>query len=437
MLHCVVTPMQQQELKLFEERQIFSVSQVVHSVKTELETRFRDLWVKGEISNFKSPPSGHFYFTLKDNDAQMRAVCFRMQNRYLKFTPEDGMDVIARGSISVYPPRGEFQLVVEFMEPMGRGALQVAFDQLKTRLEQEGLFELARKKKLPLLPAKIGIVTSPSGAAIQDILRILKRRNDRINILIFPVKVQGPGAAQEIARGIRYLNSRDDIDVVIVGRGGGSAEDLWAFNEEPVARAIYDSRIPLVSAVGHEIDFTIADFVADLRASTPSAAAEIVSGMREELCTGLEHLIRRATQSIHLILKEKSQRLERLAGSRAFVDAESRLKFFLQRQDELFARLVKTLPLRLESGRQDVIQLEKVFNQQVRFYLLSKKQSLEAVGQQLQAYSPLAVLERGYAIVTTSGRKIVRQPSQLADGERFAVQVAGGKFRAKKDDRGV
>ncbi len=436
-LHCVVTPMQQQELKLFEERQIFSVSEVVRSVKIELETRFRALWVKGEISNFKIPPSGHFYFTLKDNDAQMRAVCFRMQNRYLKFTPEDGMDVIARGSISVYPPRGEFQLVVESMEPMGRGALQVAFDQLKIRLEQEGFFEPARKKELPLLPAKIGIVTSPSGAAIQDILRVLKRRNDRINVLIVPAKVQGPGAAQEIARGIRYLNSRDDINVIIVGRGGGSSEDLWAFNEESVARAIYDSRIPLISAVGHEIDFTIADFVADLRAPTPSAAGEIVSGRREELCSGLEHLIRRTTQSTRLILKEKGQRLERLSGSRAFVDAESRLKFFLQHQDELFARLVKTLPLRVESGRQKLIQLDKVFNQQVRFYLLSKKQSLEAVGQQLQAYSPLAVLERGYAIVTTLGRKIVRQPSQLADDERFAVQVAGGKFRAKKDDRGV
>ena len=261
--------MQQQELKLFEERQILSVSQVVHGVKVQLETKFRDIWVRGEISNFVTPGSGHQYFTLKDNEAQMRAVCFRSQNRLLKFRPENGMDVIARGTVSVYPPRGEFQLIVETLEPVGPGALQLAFEQLKTRLESEGLFDQKHKKDLPLLPAKIGVVTSPTGAAIQDILRVLWRRNDRLNVLIFPAKVQGTGASAEIIQGIEYLNTREDVDTIIVARGGGSLEDLWAFNDEALARAIFGSRIPVISAVGHEIDFTIADFVADLRATHP------------------------------------------------------------------------------------------------------------------------------------------------------------------------
>ncbi len=424
--------MRQQELKLFEERQILSVSQVVHGVKAQLEAKFRDILVQGEISNFVTPASGHQYFTLKDNEAQMRAVCFRSKNRLLKFHPEDGMDVIARGSVSVYPPRGEFQLVVETLEPVGAGALQLAFEQLKTRLESEGLFDQKHKKDLPLLPSKIGIVTSPTGAAIQDILRVLWRRNDRLNVLIFPSKVQGSEASSEIIQGIEYLNTREDVDTIILARGGGSLEDLWAFNDEDLARAVFGSRIPVISAVGHEIDFTIADFVADLRAPTPSAAAEIVSGAREELVKGLENLAQRSAQAIRLGLKSRRERLRTLASSRAFVDAESRLRFFLQRLDELQSRLAKTLPFMFRSTRQELSQQEQLLEKQIQFYLQAKKHVITTRSTQLQAYSPLSVLERGYAIVTTEDLEIVRDPDQIKEGNRMRIRVERGTFRAQK-----
>jgi len=424
--------MRQQELKLFEERQILSVSQVVHGVKAQLETKFRDILVQGEISNFVTPASGHQYFTLKDNEAQMRAVCFRSKNRLLKFHPEDGMDVIARGSVSVYPPRGEFQLVVETLEPVGAGALQLAFEQLKTRLESEGLFDQKHKKDLPLLPSKIGIVTSPTGAAIQDILRVLWRRNDRLNVLIFPARVQGSEASSEIIQGIEYLNTREDVDTIILSRGGGSLEDLWAFNDEDLARAVFGSRIPVISAVGHEIDFTIADFVADLRAPTPSAAAEIVSGAREELVKGLGNLTQRSAQAIRLGLKSRRERLRTLASSRAFVDAESRLRFFLQRLDELHSRLAKTLPSMFSSTRQELSQQEQLLEKQIQFYLQAKKHVITTRSTQLQAYSPLSVLERGYAIVTTEDQEIVRDPDQIKEGDRMKIRVERGTFRAQK-----
>lgn len=426
------TPMQQQELQLFEEREILSVSQVVHSVKVQLETKFQDIWVRGEISNFRTPSSGHQYFTLKDNEAQIRVVCFRSQNRLLKFRPGDGMDVIARGSVSVYPPRGEFQLVVETMEPVGPGALQLAFEQLKTRLASEGLFDQAHKKPLPLLPSKIGVVTSPTGAAIQDILRVLSRRNDRLNVLIFPAKVQGSGASAEITQGIEHLNTREDIDAIILTRGGGSLEDLWAFNEEKVARVIFNSRIPIISAVGHEIDFTIADFVADLRVPTPSAAAEIVSGAREELFNRIESLTQRSLQALRLFLKDRREKLSRLAASRAFVDAESKLRFFLQRLDELYSRLVKTLPSMFGATRQRFSQHEQLLRQQILFFLQSKKHVMATRSAQLEAYSPLAVLERGYAIVTTKSKDIVRDPNQVKRGDRVDIRVERGQFRAEK-----
>jgi len=424
--------MQQQEFKMFEERKILSVSEIVNDVKVQLETQFQDIWVRGEISNFKTPSSGHSYFTLKDSDAQVRAVCFRMQRRLLKFRPQDGMDVIVHGSLSVYPPRGEFQLVVEFMEPVGPGALQLAFDQLKSRLKSEGLFEEIHKKSLPLLPSKIGIVTSSTGAAIQDILRVLSRRNDRLNILIFPTKVQGTGSAQQVARGIHYFNTREDIDVIIVTRGGGSLEDLWAFNEEEVARAIFDSDLPVISAVGHQIDFTIADFVADLRAPTPSAAAEIVSGTREDLCNRVEGFHQRSVQAIQLCLKDKREKLRRLASSRAFVDAESKLRFFLQRLDELQARLVQTIPSLISGTRQKFTQQEQSLSQQIHFYLKNKKHALTTLSTQLQAFSPLAVLERGYAIVTGKDRGIVRDPNRVEKGDTIGIRVEQGEFRAKK-----
>ena len=270
------------------QRQVYSVSELTQRLKGLLETQFPDVWVAGEISNLRPATSGHLYFTLKDSNAQLRAVCFRSQARYLKFKPRDGVSVIARGRLSVYEARGEYQLLVELLEPAGLGALQLAFEQLKAKLAAEGLFDTARKKPLPVLPRTVGIVTSPSGAVIRDILRVLRRRYRNMNALLYPVRVQGEGAAQEIVQAIEHLNRRGGVDVMILARGGGSLEDLWAFNEEDVARAIAASRIPIISGVGHESDFTIADFVADLRAPTPSAAAELVVHRKQDFQAELE-----------------------------------------------------------------------------------------------------------------------------------------------------
>ncbi len=426
--------MQQPTLKMFEERRILAVSEIVDQIRFELETEFRDLWVKGEISNFRRPQSGHCYFTLKDRDAQIRAVCFRLQAQVLRFIPEDGMDVVARGSVSVYPPRGDFQFVIEFMEPVGQGALQIAFEKLKAKLASEGLFDPARKKPLPRLPSKIGVVTSPSGAAIQDILRVLKRRNDRLHVLIVPAKVQGAGSALEIAWGIRQLGKRPDIDVVIVGRGGGSFEDLWAFNEEPVARAIHHCPKPVISAVGHETDFTIADFVADIRAATPSAAAEMVSAAREELAGRVEHLLRRSAQATLFLIQRKRLQLQRLAGKRAFLDAENKLKLFQQRLDDLRTRLLKTLPERLPPLRAKLAQLDRSNQLLVAAFLQRQRQLLQARDGQLTAYSPLAVLERGYAIALNEAAEIVRRPEQVGAGERVQIRVAGGEFYTRREN---
>jgi exodeoxyribonuclease VII large subunit len=426
--------MEQQDLVFSEQRKVYSVTEIISDVKAEMERSFREVWIEGEISNLRKPSSGHLYFTLKDSEAQISAVCFRMRSRYLKFSPEDGMDVLARGMVTVYPPRGQLQLLVVFMEPLGRGALQAAFEQLKARLEAEGLFDQSHKKKLPLLPSKIGVVTSRTGAAIQDILRVLKRRNDRLNVLVVPVRVQGDSAAAEIAEGIQQLNRRDDIDVIVVGRGGGSLEDLWAFNEEIVARAIFDSRIPVISAVGHEIDFTISDFVADLRAPTPSAAAEIVSGKREDLIAGLAEFNRRLRQVVSYLLQRKRERLSRLERSRGFVDAESRLRLYLQRLDELRIRLQKTLPVILDPLRRETVQLERQLLQQIHFLVQSRRQDSLALNQQLKAYSPLEVLERGYAIVSKPGEEIVRDPGQVAEGEQVNIRVSRGTFRARREE---
>ena len=265
------------------QREILTVSDVVGRLRWLVEKEFRDVWICGEVTNLQVSRAGHCYFTLKDSEAQIRAVCFRMQFQYLRFKPEDGFEVRVRGGVSVYTPRGDLQVIVDIVEPAGRGSLQVAFEKLKGRLEQEGLFDTAIKQRIPLLPSRIGIITSSSGAALHDLLRVLKRRNDQVDLLIAPVQVQGRSAAVEISEAIRALNQKPDIDVLILARGGGSIEDLWAFNEEIVARAIFHSRIPVISAVGHETDFTIADFVADVRAATPSAAAEIVSAARQDL----------------------------------------------------------------------------------------------------------------------------------------------------------
>ena len=382
---------------------------------------FPDVLVEGEISNFTAASSGHMYFVLKDKGAQIKCACFRQRARYLKFKPEDGLSVIASGRVGVYEPRGEYQLYVETLEPKGIGSLQLAFEQLKAKLQAEGLFDAVRKKPLPLLPRTIGIVTSPTGAALQDILRILGRRHHSLRVVIYPAKVQGEGAAQEISSGIAYLNMREDIDVLIVGRGGGSIEDLWAFNEEIVARAIAASRIPVISAVGHEIDFTIADFVADLRAPTPSAAAELVVLKKSEFSERVNGLEQRLGRSFRYFLSLLRNRVLSLSSDRAFASVEGQLQRYQQRADELAFRMESAMKGRLTAFqirqgwvlsflqrfkllerirlRKDRVQVHQDRLVSRQHFLLHSFRSRAGILQRaLQALDPEAVLERGYAI---------------------------------------
>lgn len=349
--------MSQIPLELVPERKVYTVAELSFAVKNLLESNFPDVWVAGEISNFRAAPSGHYYFTLKDNSAQLRAVCFRNQARYLKFKPQDGLSVIARGRLSVYESRGEYQLYVEYLEPAGLGALQFAFEQLKKKLAAEGLFDEARKKPLPVLPRAVGIVTSPSGAAVRDILRVIKRRFPNMNVFLYPATVQGSNAATEIVEGIEYFNRQPIVDVMIVGRGGGSLEDLWPFNEEIVARTIAASQIPIISAVGHETDFTIADFVADMRAPTPSAAAELVVQRKEDFLAEVRNRVRHMSQNIRLRIAEARQELTLLRMHRAFHQFPARIMERGQRVDDTLAEMDRIFRRRLEAAHRRTLEL--------------------------------------------------------------------------------
>jgi exodeoxyribonuclease VII large subunit len=430
------------------QRKIYSVYEITSEIKQALE-KFGILWVQGEISNFKHHSSGHMYFSLKDDRAQLKAACFRNSNLYLKFRPEDGLEVLARGRLSLYEPRGDYQLLVETMEPVGVGSLQLAFEQLKNKLRKEGLFEESHKVSLPLLPVKIGIVTSPTGAAIRDILRILKRRNASLDVLIWPARVQGTGAAEEVAAGIQYFNSRSDIDVIIVTRGGGSIEDLWAFNEEGVARAIYASQLPVISAVGHEVDFTIADFVADLRAPTPSAAAEMVSGAREDLRATVFSLNQRTVQAIRLLLERRRHAYERLARNRAFNVAPNKVRELQQRFDEASLKMTqavrrfqtllrhreRVLQMRLmkvdlrrtiDRNREMLAARMNRLQSGIRARLRSLRARLEIAVGRMNALSPLAILERGYAICRDAKGAILRDAAVAQPGATVDVKLARG-----------
>jgi exodeoxyribonuclease VII large subunit len=349
--------MSQIPFDLVPERKLYSVAELSFAVKDLLETSFPDVWVTGEVSNFRPAASGHFYFTLKDASAQLRAVCFRNQARYLKFKPQDGLAVIARGHLSVYEARGEYQLYVEYLEPAGVGALQFAFEQLKKKLAAEGLFDEDRKMPLPVLPRAIGVVTSSSGAAVRDILRVIKRRFPNMSVFLYPATVQGPGAAAEIVEGIEYFNQHPIVDVMIVGRGGGSLEDLWPFNEEIVARAIAASKVPIISAVGHETDFTIADFVADLRAPTPSAAAELVVHRREDFMAEVANRVRHMSQNLRLRISEARAELTELRMHRAFQQFPARVQERSQRIDESLAEMERNLRARMEATRRQLLEL--------------------------------------------------------------------------------
>lgn len=436
-------------MTLFSSTRIYTVSELTVEVKDLLEAEFTGILVEGEISNFTAAGSGHLYFVLKDKSAQVRCVCFRHKARFFKFKAEDGLQVIASGNLSVYEPRGEYQLQVDTMEPKGLGSLQLAFEHLKARLQAEGLFNSDRKKPIPLLPHCIGIVTSPTGAAIHDILTVLKRRHENVRVLIYPTKVQGEGAAAEIAAGVKYLNTFTDVDVIIVGRGGGSLEDLWAFNEEIVARAISASRIPVISAVGHEIDYTIVDFVADLRAPTPSAAAEIVISRKVELSEQIANLERRLNQSLHFGLSLLRNKVFGLSSERVFASVENKLAFYRQRLDELSFRIgisgadrIQSLKDKLHSSlnslsRLDLRQFIKVKEQFV-MHQMERVQGNARLGLQklmgrvgglevsLQALNPLAVLDRGYAVCRDSHGKILKDSREMKVGDQFTVRLARG-----------
>ncbi len=413
-------------------REILTVSDVVGRLRWVVEKEFRDVWICGEVTNLQVSQAGHCYFTLKDAQAQVRAVCFRMQFQYLRFKPEDGSEVRVRGRVSIYTPRGDLQVIVDIVEPAGPGSLQVAFERLKERLEQEGLFDPAVKQRIPLLPSRIGIVTSSSGAALHDLLRGLKRRNEQVDLLIAPVQVQGRPAAVEISEAIRALNQKPDIDVLIVARGGGSVEDLWAFNEEIVARAIFHSRIPVISAVGHETDFTIADFVADVRAATPSVAAEIVSAARQDLAQRHDDLVNRLTTSMYLLVERKRGQLQRTVSSPHFVSARERVQKWGGELQEMCARLLGSLPQRLPVLRKNLDQVEQALGLRAEFYLSAQQKAIESINRQLDAYSPLAVLQRGYAIVSRLDGRIVRDPEPLQENEKLKVRVERGEFSVRR-----
>ncbi|MCK4557463.1 MAG: exodeoxyribonuclease VII large subunit [Candidatus Aminicenantes bacterium] len=411
---------------------VYTVSELTRLVKTELENAFPMLWVEGEISNFHRHHSGHLYFTLKDEISQLRTVMFRSDAKRVPFELKDGLQVVARGRINVYEPRGEYQLVVELLEPKGKGALQLAFEQLKEKLQKEGLFDPARKKKLPLLPKKVGVVTSPRGAAVVDIIRTLERRFARLHILLYPVKVQGEGAAEEIVEGIDYLGQLPGIDVMIVGRGGGSIEDLWAFNEEKVARAIFRCPIPVISAVGHEIDFTIADFVADIRASTPSVAAEIVIKEEESLRERIENLEKRLVHNQRYYLQEQRHEVLSLTQHRAFQNMKITLMNLAQKVDELDMRAWNAIRNRQQKISEDKFRTE-LLEEKIRSALKEMLQQFQArwetLSAQLHNLSPLNILKKGYALCwKDGGQYLVRRIEEVEKEKEMTVSFFKGEF---------
>ncbi len=446
---------------LFAERRVLTVTEVTEQIKDTLESEFFALHVQGEVSNYKRHQSGHWYFTLKDSHSQLRAVFYRQWNRLMRFEPENGLEVRLRGRLTVYEPRGEYQIVVEVMEPLGVGALQLAFEQQVRRLAAEGLFDEARKRKLPLLPRRVGIVTSPAGAALRDMLQILERRNRGIDVIIAPVRVQGAGAAREIVDAIRLLNKHaqkpgNEIDVIIVGRGGGSIEDLWAFNEEPVARAIYESEIPVVSAVGHETDYTIADFVADYRAPTPSAAAEIVAPESSDLATRIEYLQNSLARAMnHSLLMRKSQ-LRDLIESRGFAVTAKTVLSLSAKCRELEGRAAEALRARVrnsgsklqdakrrleatdflaliavKSGRLDA--LDQRLSRAAQRRLEAKQHKLAVAASKLDMLSPLAVLGRGYALVKDDAGALISRAAMVKTGQKLALRFEDGEVGCRAD----
>jgi exodeoxyribonuclease VII large subunit len=441
----------QLQFNLAPERRILTVSELTGKIRDLLGKNFTDIFVEGEISNCREAQSGHIYFTLKDDRAQIRCVCFKSQLRGMKFRPEDGLHVTVRGSISVYEARGEYQIYIEHIEPVGLGALQLAFDQLKKRLEAEGLFSEARKKPLPMLPSRIGLITSPRGAAVRDVVGILRRRFHNVHLTLFPVRVQGEGAATEIVRAVQFFQRKQLVDVIILARGGGSLEDLWSFNEEAVARAIFACSIPIISGVGHETDFTIADFVADVRASTPSAAAELVVQTRREFDKHVADLVQTMSNLLRYRMLELSNKVFELENRRGFDRPFEILRQLRQRSDDLTSRVAQGLRARLADARKRYtaahvkivsfdfrarvaafrLRLERrsdLLGARADRFLRSKRERLERLRLQLEERSPLKVLERGYAIATDAAGNVLRDANSVALGDTVAIQLHRGRL---------
>ncbi len=390
---------------------VFTVKELTSVIKDLLESTLPFVWVEGEIANLRTPNSGHLYFTLRDEEASLKAVLFRGQRAYLKFKLEDGLHVLCFGRLSVYEPRGEYQLIVQIIEPRGLGALQLAFEQLKEKLAQKGFFDPSRKRPLPLLPRIVGLVTSLTGAALRDFLKVALSRYPRARIIIFPVRVQGERAAQEIAEGIQILGSYPGIELIVVTRGGGSLEDLWAFNEEIVARAIYYSPVPVVSAVGHEIDYTICDFVADVRAPTPTAAAQIVFPSLPELHQGVEELKRRLLEATKNLLIARRQRVIEI--SNRLRDPRDGLRQGKARLNHLRERIIKALGYQMQH----------------------KKEKLAALSRHLEAVSPLSILSRGYSLVRRlPDQKLITEARELKIGDQIEILFRQGKTKARVEE---
>ena len=440
------------------ERKIYSVSELTQAIRSVLENRFAEIWVEGEISNCKVWNTGHMYFTLKDGGAQMKAVMFRSALRYLRFKPADGLRVVARGQLGVYEPKGEYQIVCEHMEPQGLGALQLAFEQLKQKLQAQGLFDPARKRPLPALPRRIGIVTSLDGAALRDILKVLKRRAPNTSVLIRPARVQGEDAAADVATALRMIGKVPGVDVVIVGRGGGSIEDLWAFNEERVAKAIATCPVPVVSAVGHETDVTIADFVADLRAPTPSAAAEMVVAATDEFCGRIDRLTGRLRAAARADLQRRRNAVHVLSSRRGLSGFHARVAMRGRHATELTHQLHEAVRLAIDARARGHRALRQRLEQRdlarrlaaIRARLVAAEGRLSgaagrtrhradarfrALAGRLENLSPLAVLGRGYAVCWNADKTaIVRSAASVAPGDAVRVTLANGEIGCRVEN---
>jgi exodeoxyribonuclease VII large subunit len=435
---------------------VYSVTELTEEIQGLLEDRFDFVWVEGEISNFSAPASGHYYMVLKDEKARIKAVMFRLQARYLRFLPENGMKVVAQGRIGVYPPRGEYQIILDYLEPMGVGALALSFEQLKKKLAVQGVFDDDIKKPLPFLPQRIGVITSPTGAAIRDFLKVIRRRFANIEIIIVPVRVQGDEAAADMVKALELVNRELKVDIIVLTRGGGSLEDLWAFNHEDLALAIRRSQIPVVSAVGHEIDLTISDLAADLRAPTPSAAAELLVAEKESLLDRLEEIKNRLVTGISLSLKNHTQELDRLSAG--LKDPRKRLDGSWMHLDEIHSRLIRLINLIVRDGQKrsnagtHALLLNSPMNiinsmrQRLDFQRASlgramtnrlgdKQVALSVLEKRTADLSPLSVLNRGYSITRKLPEKsVLRDTSGVEKGDQIQVLLSKGELMCRIEE---